>query len=260
MLAAIDIGNTNSTFGIFSADSDRPVHTGNIQTDRHMTTDELAVKYHNLLGLWMPGRTADIRHVYICSVVPSLHYEFDHMFDKYYNIRPHFITNSDIPLSIDYDYPSEIGADRVVNAIAGVTDFPGENLIIVDFGTATTFDVVSAGGTYSGGLIMTGVMSSLRALEEKASKLPHIDLNIPARVVARNTVEGIRSGIINGNGAMVDELCRRIALEMEWGDSFRVIATGGLGKLIKSSSRLISIVDPHLTLKGIYHIWKGRNA
>lgn len=258
MIVAIDIGNTNITFGVFKKGSDQPVHYANIKTDKMMTTDELAIKYVNLRDLWGldPKNGAD--HVIICSVVPQLNYEFTHMFEKYYSIKPHFVSNDDIPLEIHYDFPHEIGADRVINALAGVRLFPGENLIIVDFGTATTFDIVSGGKSYEGGLIMTGIMTSLRALEEKTSKLPHIDLSRPSSLVSKNTIDCIRSGIINGNGAMVDELCKRIAEEMGW-KSHRVLATGGLGKLIKLSSKAIDLIDNHLTLKGLYYLWEILN-
>lgn len=258
MVIAIDIGNTNITFGIFRKDSDHPVHYGNIQTDKQLTTDELAIKYMNLRKLWGLDKANSGNEVFISSVVPQINYEFSHMFKKYFDVEPHFIKNEDVPLKIHYDYPQEIGADRLVDALAGTVLFPGKNLIIVDFGTATTFDVVTGDKIYEGGLIMTGIMSSLRALEEKASKLPHIDLSLPAQIIGKNTIDGIRSGIINGNGAMVDELVRRITEEMSW-DEYKVIATGGLSKMIRHASRSIQVIDPHLTLKGLYYIWKLKN-
>ena len=165
MLIAIDIGNTNITFGVFSPDSNKPLQYGNIQTDNKMTTDELAIKYDNLRRLWgLPVHQPEDA-VYICSVVPQMNYEMIHMFDKYYQSKPYIVRNQDIPLNIRYDYPDEIGADRVIDAFAAAKHHPGENLIIVDFGTATTFDIVSNGTDYEGGLIMTGIITSLRALE-----------------------------------------------------------------------------------------------
>ena len=198
MIVAIDIGNTNITFGVFKRNFDAPMHYANIQTDKQMTTDELAIKYMNLRELWELDKISEKNDVIISSVVPQIDYEFSHMFEKYFSIQPHFVKNEDVPLKISYDYPLEIGADRVVDAYAGTVLFPEKNLIIVDFGTATTFDIVSKEGNYEGGLIMTGIMSSLRALEEKASKLPHIDLSFPSGLIGKNTVDGIRSGIING--------------------------------------------------------------
>lgn len=255
MIIAIDIGNTNITFGVFNKDSDQPVHSANIQSDKTITTDELAIKYRNLRQLWNLDNSDPHEDVVICSVVPQIDYEFNHMFSKYYQIKPYFVKNEDIPLKLSYDNPSEIGADRVVNGLAGVTLFPGENLIIVDFGTATTFDVISKGSVYEGGLIMTGIMSSLEALRNKASKLPNVELTMPNTLIGKNTIDGIRSGIINGNGAMVDELVKRIASDFGW-DNYRVLATGGLSKLIKYSAKSIHLIDNQLTLKGLYYIWK----
>lgn len=223
-----------------------------------MTTEELAIKFLDLYKLWGLNENDFKEKVVISSVVPQLDYEFLHMFEKYYYSSPYFITKKDIPLTINYDYPDEIGADRLVNSYAGSVIYPGENLIIVDFGTATTFDVLKEGRSYEGGLIMTGIMTSLRALEENASKLPHIDLNLPSTLIARNTVDGIRSGVINGTGAMVDGLTVRIAAEMGW-KSYKVLATGGLSKLIKSSSGSIDMIDRQLTLKGLYFLWNLKN-
>lgn len=259
MIITIDIGNTNISFGSFEKGSDKPVHYGNIQTNKSVTTDELAIQYRNLLGLWGMDPKNSRDPVIICSVVPQLDYEFQHMFDKYFGIKPHFVTTADVPLDVRYDNPGEIGADRIVDAYAGVRMFPGKNLIIVDFGTATTFDVVSAGKYYEGGLIMTGVLSSLKALTEKASKLPTVDLSLPTGLIGKNTADGIRSGVINGNGAMVDELVRRIKEEMKWKEAL-VIATGGLSKLIRHAAKSIGVIDMHLTLKGLFYIWKRTHA
>lgn len=259
MIITIDIGNTNITFGTFNEGSDQPVHYANIQTDKTVTTDELAIKYMNLRSLWNMDPKKSDDSVVICSVVPQVDYEFQHMFDKYYGLKPHFVNAGDVPLTVRYDHPEEIGADRIVDAFAAVKRFPGKNLIIVDFGTATTFDVVSEGKYYEGGLIMTGILSSLKALTEKASKLPNVDLSLPSSLVGKNTADGIRSGIINGNGAMVDELVRRISAELGWKDA-EVIATGGLSKLIRHAARSIKAIDTQLTLKGLYYIWKLKNG
>lgn len=258
MIITIDIGNTNITFGTFGKGSDQPVHYGNIQTNKSVTTDELAIHYKTLRELWNMDPKGKDDSVIICSVVPQLDYEFQHMFEKYYGIKPHFVASEDVPLDIRYDHPEEIGADRIVDAYAGVKMFPGKNLIIVDFGTATTFDIVTAGKYYEGGLIMTGIQSSLRALTEKASKLPNVDLALPSGLIGKNTADGIRSGIVNGNGAMVDGLVARIVKELGWKE-FEVIATGGLAKLIRHSASSIGMIDSQMTLKGLYYIWKLLN-
>lgn len=257
MVVTIDIGNTNISFGVFrdgNLNNPKIQASGNLQTNKNITTDELAIHFMNLMKLWNLDCSDLDGKVIISSVVPQIDYEFTHMFQKYYNTLPYFVSVSDVPIKVNYDFPHEIGADRIVNVYAGIKIYPSSNLIIVDFGTATTFDVVTSDGSYEGGLIMTGILTSLRALEEKASKLPHIDLSIPSRLVGKNTIEGIRSGIINGNGAMVDEIVNRISEEMKWSD-YKVIATGGMSKLIKASSRKIDVLDPQLTLKGLFYIW-----
>ena len=265
MIIAIDIGNTNISFGVFEKTSDQPVYNANIQTDKNMTTDELAIKYMNLRNLWTTGKNSPFNNreideeVIISSVVPRLDYEFRHMFEKYYNKTPHFVTISDASLKINYNNPSEVGADRIVNALGGVMLYQGFNLIIIDFGTATTFDIVEKSGIYEGGLIIPGVMTSLSAMEEKASKLPHIDLSIPSRLIGKYTVESIRSGLINGNGAMVDNLVERVINDMNWTNAdTKVIATGGLSKIIKPASLRIDVLELNLTLRGLYYVWKSQ--
>jgi len=257
MVVTIDIGNTNISFGIFKENNINNPEiqaSGNLQTNKNITTDELAIHFLNLMKLWNLNPVDLDGKVIISSVVPQIDYEFVHMFQKYYKTTPYFVSVKDVPIKVNYDFPDEIGADRLVNAYAGVKIYPLSNLIIVDFGTATTFDIVTGEGSYEGGLIMTGILTSLRALEEKASKLPHIDLSAPSRLIGKNTVECIRSGIINGNGAMVDEIVNRISNEMGW-KNYTVIATGGMSKLIKASSRKIDVLDSQLTLKGLFYIW-----
>jgi type III pantothenate kinase len=214
LLVAIDIGNTNITFGIFSKKTGELLNSGNINTDLSITTEELAIKYRDLKKLWRIEQNNIEEEVLICSVVPQLNYEFLHMFEKYFKLKAHIIENGEIPLEVEYDFPSEIGTDRLINAFAGVKLFANTNLIIVDFGTATTLDVVSRNKAYLGGVILPGIITSLRSLETKAAKLPHIHL--------------------------------------------LVIATGGLSRIIKDFSKKIASIDPYLTLKGIYYLWKEK--
>jgi len=258
LLVAIDIGNTNITFGIFSKKTGELLNSGNINTDLSITTEELAIKYRDLKKLWRIEQNNNIEEeVLICSVVPQLNYEFLHMFEKYFKLKAHIIENGEIPIEVEYDFPSEIGTDRLINAFAGVKLFANTNLIIVDFGTATTLDVVSRNKAYLGGVILPGIITSLRSLETKAAKLPHIHLSPPARVVGKNTVECIRSGVFHGYGGMIDELVNRIVSEEKWCE-FLVIATGGLSRIIKDFSKKIASIDPYLTLKGIYYLWKEK--
>lgn len=251
MLIAIDIGNTNITLGMFREGSDAVVHYAGFRTDKQMTTDDFGMKMYALLELWGEKLSGSDR-VLVASVVPVLDYPVTHTFDKYFGIRAEKVAAKDFPVTIHYDYPQEIGADRIVDAYAAQTLYPGENLIIVDFGTATTFDVLTAEGSYEGGIIVPGIVTSLKSLSDNASKLPHIDLSVTPGVVGKNTVDGIRSGMIHGTGAMTDELVARIASEMKW-SKYRVLATGGLAELIRSASKSIDGIDRHLTLKGLYY-------
>ncbi len=254
MLVAIDIGNTNITFGIFSKQSGKLLNSGNLKTDISVTTEELAIMYRNLKKIWKISDEVE-ESVAICSVVPQLNYEFIHMFEKYFKISPFLIENTDIPLKIDYEFPAEIGTDRLINAFGAVKKYSDLNLIIVDFGTATTIDLVSKDLVYLGGIILPGVITSLRALESKAAKIPHIHLSPPKGLIGKNTVECIRSGIFNGHGSMIDELIKRIKEELSWEKAI-VIATGGLSKVMKDFSHSINYIEPALTLLGIYSIWK----
>ncbi len=257
MITCIDIGNTNISFGWYDRAGNLKSYA-NIYTDKLETTDGLALNFHTLLSLNKID-PQDLTGVSLCSVVPQLNYPFIHLFEKYYSLNALLVKKDNVPIEIHYDFPNEIGADRIVNAYAGVIDYPGKNLIIVDFGTATTFDIVSASGAYEGGVIVPGIMTSLQSLGDKASKLPHIDLGVIPPVVAKNTIDGIRSGILHGTGAMMDELNERIAKELNWSD-YKVIATGGLSELIQQTSHSIDVLDRHLTLKGLYHIWMDQNA
>ncbi len=256
MLVAIDIGNTNITFGFFEKKSGKLLNSGNFKTDISITTEELAILYKNLKNLWNISSEIE-EEVFICSVVPQLNYEFIHMFEKYFNIRPFLIENLNIPINIEYDFPQEIGTDRLVNAYAGIKIYPNNNLIIVDFGTATTLDIISKNKIYMGGIILPGVITSLRALETKTAKLPHIHLIPPKKIVGKNTIECIRSGVFNGQGAMIDELVKRISTELCWSD-YKVIATGGLSRVIKDFAFSIEMIEPYLTLYGIYELWKEK--
>lgn len=252
-LLAIDIGNTNVTMGLFQKGINRPLQHAHFLTQKGLTHDDWMVRYDTLRSRWGLKKT-DREDVFVASVVPEVNYEMMHLFEKYYNRVPYFLQSKDIPLEIHYDYPHEIGIDRLVNVYAVAREYPSRDAIVVDFGTATTIDILANGRSYEGGVIIPGIITSLRALTERASKLPHIDLYFPKTVVTKNTIDGICSGVLHGHGAMIDELVRRIGKELQW-HSPLVIATGGLAKLVKHSSSLIELVDTHLMLKGIYYLW-----
>ncbi len=252
-LVAIDIGNTNVTLGLFQKGVSRPLESAHFLTQKGLTNDDWMVKYEVLRQRWRL-KPVSREDVVVASVVPELNYEIYHMFEKYYKQEPFFLRSSDVPLEIHYDYPQEIGIDRLVNVYTVAKEYPGRDALVIDFGTATTIDILKGGTSYEGGVIIPGMLTSLRALTERASKLPHIDLSLSPTVVTKNTVDGIRSGILHGHGAMIDELVRRISAELGWENPL-VIATGGLAKLVKQTSHRIDMVDTHLMLKGIYYLW-----
>jgi len=254
-LIAIDVGNTNVTIGLFQRGRERPLQHAHFLTQRGLSHDDWMVRYEVLRQRWDLD-ASDLVDVVIASVVPEVNYEMGHVFEKYYQIVPRFLQSEDIPLTIHYEYPREIGIDRLVNVYAVAREYPHRHAIVVDFGTATTIDILADGTSYEGGVIIPGVMTSLRALTDRASKLPHVELALPPHVVTKNTMDGIRSGVLYGHGAMIDEMVRRIAGELQW-QEFLVIATGGLAKLVKQASRRIEIVDTHLMLKGMYYLWMG---
>ncbi|MCX7881669.1 MAG: type III pantothenate kinase [Brevinematales bacterium] len=252
-LVAIDIGNTNVTIGLFQRGVNRPLQHAHFLTQKGITHDDWMVRYEVLRHRWKL-KSGEKEDIVIASVVPEVNYEMGHLFEKYYGRFPRFLQSQDIPLGIHYDFPREIGIDRLVNVYAVAKEYPCRDAIVVDFGTATTIDILSEGKVYEGGVIIPGMMTSLRALTERASKLPHIDLSLPSTIVTKNTIDGIRSGVLYGHGAMIDELVRRIVAELHW-EKPLVIATGGLAKVVKQASTLIEVVDTHLMLKGIYYLW-----
>lgn len=254
MLVAIDIGNTNVTYGWFEKDSDEVRDYATIKTDRELTTDDLAIRFFNLMKLWKVENER-IEAVVISNVVPQLEYPFKHLFEKYYGLSPQFLRREKLPIEVCMDHPDEVGADRLINALAVYQLYPKTNVIVVDFGTATNFDLLDSQGRYLGGAIVPGILSSLRSMEAKAAKLPHIDLSVLPDPVGKNTVDAIRSGVLYGSGAMVDGMVDRFSAFLGWQD-FKVISTGGLSDLIRETSQRIEFFDRFLTLKGLYYFWK----
>lgn len=249
MLLAIDVGNTNIVFGLFEGDA--LVHQFRIETIRGRTSDEYAVLFYSLLGLRQiaPSRvTAAI----VASVVPPLTEAMVELVKKSFHLDASVVGPSmQTGMPVLYENPHEVGADRIVNAIAAYDRVKG-GCIVVDFGTATTFDCISPKGEYLGGTIAPGIQISAEALFARASKLPRIELAKPARVVGRTTVHSMQSGIVYGYVGLVDGLVERIIAEL--GFSVTVIATGGLATLIAPLTRTVQYVDDELTLRGLYLI------
>ncbi len=246
MLLAIDVGNTNTVLGVFEGTALR--HQWRIETSQSRTHDEYGILVRQLFaaeGL-DPGR---VDSIVISSVVPPLAFSLQQMSLRYFGHEPLFVgPGVKTGMPILYENPREVGADRVVNAVAAYHRWRC-GLVVVDFGTATTFDAVSPRGEYLGGAICPGISISMEALFRHASKLPRVEFARPPHVVAKNTVASIQSGLVYGYVGLVDGICAR--MEEELGFTPKVVATGGLAPLIAGISRAISEVDEHLTLEGL---------
>ena len=249
MLLAIDVGNSQTVCGVFS--NGNLLCHWRLKTDREKTADELAARFLSLFSMHSL-QFKDITGVIIASVVPTQQQAWQEFSNRYTNCSPLLVNVESIisGIKIATDNPGEVGADRIVNAVAAYEQF-GKSCIIVDFGTAITFDCISAKGEYLGGAIMPGMSISLDALASRTAKLPRIDISTPPqKAIGANTVDAIKSGLLYGYGAMVDGLTNKLASEFT--DTPQIIATGGMAELIAAYSESIQIVDPMLTLKGLY--------
>ncbi len=255
MLLAIDVGNTNIVIGVFRDTT--LVHSWRLTTIRERTSDELGILITNLCDRY-EIRQPDISGIIIASVVPPLTATLVAMVTEYFGRVPLLFepaVNGGMPIL--YDNPHEVGADRVVNGIAAFETYgKGLPIIVVDFGTATTFDAISAKGEYLGGVICPGPQISADALFQRAAKLPRIDVKKPARVIGTNTVGSMQSGLFWGYVDMVEGLVRRMKVEL--GGAAVVVATGGLASIVEPESALIEHIDPELTLRGLRLVWERR--
>ncbi|MEW6032455.1 MAG: type III pantothenate kinase [Bacillota bacterium] len=252
MLLVIDVGNTNIVAGVYRDGSEKLAHHWRISTDPHRTDDEYGLLFHSVLsyhGLEFGAVTA----VVISSVVPPLTPALERMAVKYLGLHPLVVgPGVRTGMNILYEDPKEVGADRIVNAVAAYSKYGGP-LIVVDFGTATTFDAIAADGAYLGGAIAPGIGISTEALFEHAAKLSRIELSRPRSVIGKTTVASMQSGIIFGFAGQVDEVVRRMRREL--GGKARVVATGGFAELIARETSTIEVVDPLLTLEGLRLIY-----
>jgi len=246
LLLVIDAGNTNIVLGIY--DGELLLRNWRISTDKSKSADEYGILFNNLLVLTGIG-LANITDIIISSVVPTLTGVLERLSRNYFGIKPHLVgPGIKTGMPIHYDNPKEVGADRIVNAIAGYEKFKAP-LIIVDFGTATTFDYVNGKGEYCGGAIAPGLMISMEALFQKASKLPWVEIVKPPGVIAKNTVNSMQAGIYYGYVGLVDEIVGRMKRESR--ENPKVIATGGLASLVAPESKTIDAVEEYLTLEGL---------
>lgn len=246
MLLAIDVGNTHIMLGVYR--KDEILVYWRIATHRESTEDELGMVVKNLLQN-SDLNLSDISAIAISSVVPPLMYSLERMSQKYFNLEPLVIgPGIKTGLNIVTDNPREVGADRIVNAVAALNLYGGP-LIIVDFGTATTFCALSEAGDYLGGVIAPGIGISLEALFDRAAKLPRVEIIRPAKVIGKDTITSMQSGIVYGYVGQVDGIVRRMIAELE--NKPKVIATGGFASLIARESETICTVNPLLTLEGL---------
>jgi len=255
MLLVIDVGNTNSVLGLYREDV--LLHHWRVTTDKSRTVDEYAILIHDLFRLRNIHFT-DIKDVIISCVVPPMLGLLEELCERYFRLKPYVVgPGIKTGMPILYDNPREVGADRIVNAVAAYDRYR-RSLIIVDFGTATTFDLISAKGEYLGGAIAPGIGISAEALFQRASKLPRVEFVRPPQVVARNTVNSMQAGIFFGYVGLVDGLVRRMKAEVR--EEPLVVATGGFAGLLSEASETIEKVDDALTLEGLRIIYNRNRA
>lgn len=267
MLLVLDVGNTNTVLGVFARGAnahpqdaagetpryERLVANWRVATVQTSTVDEYGVLFRNLFS--MAGlEVSEMHGIVISSVVPPLDPVLRQVCERYFNSKPLFIEPGiKTGMPVHYDNPAEVGADRIVNGVAAFEKYGGP-CVIVDFGTATTFDCVSAKGEYMGGVICPGIGISADALFENTARLPRVEIRKPARVIGTNTVGSLQSGLYYGYLGLVDGILELLLDEL--GKDTRVIATGGLGPMIGPGSKYIKHVDDFLTLEGLRLIWE----
>ncbi len=259
MLLAIDVGNTNTVLGLYRLDGDKPELAAHwrVTTHRAQTADEYGVLFVNLFE--MNGLDASqVKHIMISSVVPPIDSTLREVCQQYFHLQPLFVEPGiKTGMPVLQDNPADLGADRLVNAIAAFERYGGP-CIVVDFGTATTFDAISAKGEYIGGAIAPGLGLSAEALFTRAARLSRVDIKRPAKVIGTNTVNHLQSGLYYGYIGLVDGILERMVAEL--GKQPRIIATGGLARQIAEDSRFIAEIDDMLTLDGLLILFKLNRA
>ena len=261
MLLVVDVGNTNTVLGVFGAQDE--AHYGpliahwRVSTTKTQTVDEYGVLFRNLFA--MNGiEFRAVEGTVISSVVPPLDTTLREVCERYFHSRPLFIEPGvKTGMPVQYDNPAEVGADRIVNSVAAFEKYGGP-CIVVDFGTATTFDVISKHGEYLGGVITPGIGISADALFARTARLPRVDIRKPPRVLATNTVNSLQSGLYYGYLGLIDGILERLIAEL--GEPIAVVATGGLAALMGGGSKYIREVDDLLTLEGLRIIYERNQA
>ncbi|MDR3186617.1 MAG: type III pantothenate kinase [Christensenellaceae bacterium] len=251
MVLLLDIGNTNIKIGV--VDNSKIIKTWRIATDHTKTADEFGMIFLDLLS--SIGRSFDsVEGTIMCSVAPALNYTIEHMCVYYTKKRPIMVnTKLNLGIKLNYIVPEELGADRILNAVAAFNLYGGPS-IIIDFGSATTFGIIDANGTFLGGAIAPGIKSSAESLTNTAAKLPRIELLRPASIIGRTTVENMQSGIIFGFTGLVKGIINEMRSESGFLNA-KVIATGGMSELVTGGPQFIDIVDRALSLKGLQMLY-----
>ena len=245
MLMVIDVGNTNTVLGIYRGEE--LVQSWRLKTERERTADEWGILSRTLLNLEEVSN-GTVSAIVVSSVVPPARPALEEMALRYFGLQPLFIeATMNLGMPVRYNPPADVGADRIVNAVAAYTAFGGP-AIVVDFGTATTFDAISGMGEYLGGVIAPGIGISSEALFLKAARLPRVDIRPPAKVIGDSTVASMQSGLYWGYAGLVDGILRRMKQELE---NAYVVSTGGLAELISPACEEIDSVDRNLTLEGM---------
>jgi type III pantothenate kinase len=251
MLLVIDVGNTNTVLGLY--DGDELVHDWRLRTVVDHTVDEYGMLIYNLYKSSKVSVKAIKAIIISCVVPPMLHYILEPLCKKYFHLKPMVVgPGIKTGMPILYDNPREVGADRIVNAVAAFEKCQSD-VIVVDFGTATTFDYVSAKGEYMGGCICPGIMISSEALFHKAARLPRVEISRPKTIIGKDTVSSMQAGILFGYASLVDGIVDRIRAEVK--SEPEVMATGGLAKIIAGETKSIKVVDEMLTLEGLRIIY-----
>lgn len=251
MLLAIDAGNTNVVFAVYDGDEQR--HSWRCKTDSGRTADEYAAWLFQLFTQEQID-FSQITDAVLCSVVPAANFHLTQLCQNTFECSPLIVSHETVALKINLDKPAEIGADRLVNAIAVLHDYSAP-AVVIDFGTATTFDVINAEGAYMGGVIAPGVNLSMEALHMAAAKLPKVDIKKTQSVIGSDTVSAMQSGVYWGYVGMIEGTLQRI--EQELGAKPAVIATGGLAGFFADTVTAIEKVDKDLTLRGLLHIYQS---
>jgi type III pantothenate kinase len=247
MLLVIDVGNSNTVLGLY--DGDDLVHDWRLRTVVDHTVDEYGMLIYNLFQSSKVSLKSIDAIIISCVVPPMLHHILDPLCKKYFHLKPMVVgPGIKTGMPIFYDNPKEVGADRIVNAVAAFERCKTD-VIVVDFGTATTFDYVSAKGEYMGGCICPGIMISSEALFQRAARLPRVEISRPKSIIGKDTVSSMQAGILFGYAGLVDGIIERMRAEAR--SNAKVVATGGLAKIIASETKSIEVVDDMLTLKGL---------